>query len=195
MNKRYDWDAIQRSYDRGCTVGECRKAFGITFQTWAKAVSAGRLRLRPGPFADGRKRFDWQAIQADYDRGRTFYQCMERFGFSRCAWHKAVRRGEIRPRPLGRPLAEIVRGHGSRANVKRRLLKSGLLQNRCQECGLTEWLGSPLSIQIDHVNGVRDDHRLENLRMLCPNCHSQTETFGHRRRPNRQLLQDPARVV
>jgi 5-methylcytosine-specific restriction endonuclease McrA len=50
-----------------------------------------------------------------------------------------------------------------------------------------------LTVQIDHINGVRDDHRLENLRMLCPNCHSQTATYGQRNRS--RDLQEPAPVV
>lgn len=51
----------------------------------------------------------------------------------------------------------------------------------CDNVG--EHLGRQLTLQIDHINGVRDDNRRENLRYLCPNCHSQTETFGHRSRP------------
>ncbi|MBV8433508.1 MAG: HNH endonuclease [Candidatus Eremiobacteraeota bacterium] len=72
----------------------------------------------------------------------------------------------------------------SRRTIKKRLLQAGLLENRCDYCGLEEWMGEPLVVQIDHVNGNRADHRLENLRMLCPNCHSQTET--HCRRPKRE---------
>ena len=50
---------------------------------------------------------------------------------------------------------------------------------RCALCGLTEhWNGMPLTLQLDHANGVYDDNRLENLRWLCPNCHSQTATFA-----------------
>lgn len=63
--------------------------------------------------------------------------------------------------------------------LKKRLLSSGLLKYVCSLCGNSgEWLGSKLSLQLDHVNGVSDDHRLENLRFLCPNCHSQTDTYA-----------------
>lgn len=47
----------------------------------------------------------------------------------------------------------------------------------CWMCGLSEWINGKLILEIDHINGISNDHRIENLRFLCPNCHSQTETF------------------
>jgi len=48
----------------------------------------------------------------------------------------------------------------------------------CECCGISEWQGAKLTLQIDHINGNRRDNRIENLRVLCPNCHSQTPTFN-----------------
>jgi transposase-like protein len=139
---------------------------------------------------DARRRYDWAEIQRFYDHGNSLRQCIERFGVSRGAWNKAIKRGEFKTRPSGRPLAELLATAKSRTNVKRRLLASGLLENRCEDCGLSEWLGEPLTVQIDHINGVKTDYRLENLRMLCPNCHSQTETHGIRNRRLKRLQEN-----
>jgi 5-methylcytosine-specific restriction endonuclease McrA len=69
----------------------------------------------------------------------------------------------------------------NRSHLKERLLKEGILKNECVICGqLPTWNGKPLSLQIDHINGISDDNRLENLRILCPHCHSQTESFAGR---------------
>lgn len=66
----------------------------------------------------------------------------------------------------------------STSHLKKRLIKEALLKYECSECKLNSWMGKEISLQLDHINGVNDDNRLENLRLLCPNCHSQTPTFA-----------------
>lgn len=62
--------------------------------------------------------------------------------------------------------------------LKIRLIKGKLLKNKCELCGMEAiWRNVPLMLQLDHINGNRFDQRIENLRLLCPNCHSQTKTF------------------
>lgn len=61
--------------------------------------------------------------------------------------------------------------------VKRRLLKSGVKQYICECCGLTEWMGKPIPLELHHINGINFDNRIENLQILCPNCHSQTDNY------------------
>ena len=66
--------------------------------------------------------------------------------------------------------------------LKNRLIKENIKRDECESCGLSEWLGKKLTIELDHIDGDSRNHRLENLRMLCPNCHSQTLTFRSRKR-------------
>lgn len=66
----------------------------------------------------------------------------------------------------------------SRGSIKRRLVEENLKEYKCSLCNnLGEWNGQKLILQLDHINGINNDNRLENLRFLCPNCHSQTETY------------------
>ncbi len=67
-------------------------------------------------------------------------------------------------------------------HLRNRLIKEGQIENKCTECGITEWRGKSIQCELDHKNGKSTDHRKENLRMLCPNCHSQTENFRKRKK-------------
>jgi len=79
-------------------------------------------------------------------------------------------------------LDEILEGKHpeyNRHRLKLRLLSAGIKTNNCEECGQSgTWNDKELNMQLDHINGINDDNRLKNLRMLCPNCHTQTENFA-----------------
>ncbi len=72
----------------------------------------------------------------------------------------------------------------SSQGVIRRLLSRGWVY-ACRECGISSWRGTRLSLHLDHINGAHNDHRFVNLRLLCPNCHSQTKTYCRRKSANK----------
>lgn len=81
------------------------------------------------------------------------------------------------------PLSQIcIKGSTyARGSLKKRLLKIGIIRNICYKCNvLPVWKDKPLTLILDHINGVSSDNRIENLQMLCPNCNSQTVTFAGR---------------
>lgn len=86
-----------------------------------------------------------------------------------------VRRGGIVKQPLRKIL--IKNSTYSRTHLKDRLYKEGLKNRKCEMCGQgEEWMGKKMSLILDHINGINDDNRIENLRIVCPNCNSTLET-------------------
>jgi len=85
------------------------------------------------------------------------------------------------------PLEEILIENSTyyRGHLKDRLIKEQILEEKCNKCGMeTEWQGEKLVLVLDHINGKNNDHRIDNLRLLCPNCNSQTKTFAGRNAHN-----------
>jgi 5-methylcytosine-specific restriction endonuclease McrA len=76
--------------------------------------------------------------------------------------------------------------------LKKRLVKEGILEYKCVLCGNNgTHNGLPLTLQLDHINGVNNDHRLDNLRLLCPNCHTQQDTYAGKNKPKKEKIVTP----
>jgi len=171
-------EAVRNLLEAGVSRADVARMLGISRPTVTYHAKRFGFESDSGPA----RRYDWSEIQRYYDAGHSITECQRRFGFTRKTFMDAVKRGAAISRPQAAPIGTYLidgkRQH--RGNLKRRLLGEGLKHARCEDCGIGEWRGRPLSLELHHVNGDGRDNRLENLQLLCPNCHSQTENFGVR---------------
>lgn len=87
--------------------------------------------------------------------------------------------------PLDEILVERSTYGGGTFLLKNRLIRAGYFDEKCYRCGLTEWMGNPIPTHLEHINGDRYDNRIENLTLLCPNCHALTETYAGKNKRKR----------
>lgn len=141
-------------------------------------------------------------------RSKSLSHVISALGMSpRSAQNHARMRGHVERLGLSTEHFEIVRGtrtrksldeilvegrHTDSGSLRKRLIRAGYKKSECEGCGLSEWRGEPIALELDHVNGVHDDNRLSNLRILCPNCHSLTPTWRGR---NTKKTRDSARTI
>jgi hypothetical protein len=172
--------------------GYSQAMIGVELGLSKATVSYHARRLGRPVHDEFARRYDWDEVQRAHDAGLRALECCKHFGFSKATWSKAVATGRIQPRSHLIPLEQLlVKGRRTnRSHLKQRLLDAGIKENRCERCGISAWSGEPLNAQLHHKNGDGSDNRLPNLIFLCPNCHSQTDTYGGRnghRRSERHL--------
>jgi transposase len=169
----------------GASVMEVARVLGLSKST----VCHHKRRLGYAIDAKFNRRYDWAEVQRFYDLGHSISECQAHFGFARKTFMDAVKRGDLVTRPNGALIETyLVRGRRTnRTHLKARLFREGLKENRCERCGIDAWLGDPLSMALHHLNGDGLDNRLENLIILCPNCHAQTPNFSGRNRRLRRI--------
>lgn len=175
LRRRIEDLALDTSHFRSC--GQRRASYSPeqlrdavkNSRSLRQTLIALGLRAEGGNYRTVRRAIDTLEIDTSHFTGQ--------------GWRKDSTRPMTPPRPLKEVLVE--NSEATTSHVRRRLLQEGLVEQQCAICGIREWMGKPLTIELDHVNGIHNDHRLENIRMLCPNCHSQTPTYRgrNRRRP------------
>jgi 5-methylcytosine-specific restriction endonuclease McrA len=129
-----------------------------------------------------------EQIKEAYEKYQTLHMASAELGMTIVSlWRRAKKIGlawkdkkyrSVTTKKL--PTNEILEGNHpyyQTLKLKKRLVKEGIKENRCEICDITEWNNKPISMQLDHIDGNSHNHKLENLRMTCPNCHSQTDTY------------------
>lgn len=177
---------------QGCPQRKIALDLGVS--TGTVAYHAKKIRL--GESVAPRKLVNWREIQDYVDRlGLRKFEVMKAFGVSNQGILDAIRRGDLklqeRPVPSLDQLEDSLTGSRSTQASRRKLRKALIAEGveyRCSECGIDEWRGYPITLALDHINGDSRDNFRENLRFLCPNCHSQTETYGGRNKTKYQRV-------
>jgi hypothetical protein len=155
-----------------------------------------------------RVRYSEEAAREAIAASRSYSEALRRLGmraaggnhatlrkYAERIWHiptdhfdpRAAQRRQLAER-APRPLSEYLTEHStySRGALKRRLFSEGLKERRCEQCGVgEEWNGREMALVLDHINGVADDNRLENLQIVCPNCAATLDTHCGRNKPRR----------
>ena len=198
-------DQIKKLLLKGKNYGEISREVGCASSTIA--YHAKKLKLNRYTFE--RKTYNWKTVQAYYDDGHTIQEALDYFGMDRSSWHEARNRGDVitvdtperkaklkyrrmngLSKGINGALSEEIFKENSlhtTQTAKNRILRNELIPYSCdnKKCFLhgkinPSWAGDGIVLHLDHKNGISNDHRLDNLRFLCPNCHSQTETYAGR---------------
>jgi len=105
--------------------------------------------------------------------------------FTGAGWNVGARYRNINPTAALTDIMVENSTYNFTHGLKKRLLKEGVKSHRCEGCGLTEWLGERIPLELHHANGVNNDHRLGNLRLLCPNCHALIDNYRGKNQNNK----------
>ena len=143
-----------------------------TSVTWTEVLHGLGLKMTGGNYRHIQSRVKALGISTDHFKGQGWAKGLTQGTDGRIA--KRVRSQQI-------PDEEVFKKNSTynTSALWKRLMRLGW-EDRCAICGITEWCGEKLRLHVDHINGDSADHRLENLRLLCPNCHSQTKTYAGR---------------
>lgn len=126
------------------------------------------------------KDFDWQAIQKYYNVSKSIRDTAKYFKMSTSTIDKAIANNLLTKvvNDFDKSKYLVENSPHGRSIVKRFIIKNNLIEYKCEQCKCDPiWNNKKLVLVLDHINGINNDNRIENLRFLCPNCNSQMDTF------------------
>jgi len=168
----------------GATCAEVVKKIGVKRSTVDYHAKKIGVSILVGHY----RKYNWSDIQNDITGGMTVKEIREKHGFAVGSYTKAVNRGELNPK---KPLVQmsldelcalfdgldVLPYH--RQCIRKKMVSEGI-PYECAWCGVSEWRGRKLTLDVDHVDGCRTHNVRTNFRFLCPNCHSITPTWKGR---------------
>ena len=153
----------------------------ISEETWQELINVSTS------YSDLLHRIGKRDGRQDYKALKTFLAQYPDLDFSKMK-ENANNRKHINEIPFGEVFKKGT--HYSSSLLRNKLIKSGIKTfEKCEECGITEWNGKPIVIQLHHKDGDSSNNELDNIAELCPNCHSQTENYS--RKKNRTIIKNP----
>lgn len=191
-----NWESIQQDHDSGIVIEELCQKYGINRNWFTQAKREGRfVGRRRKNYERAASNFNWEDIQRYYDETHDPRKCCRHFGCTWLTFCFAVKTNKIKiikrslsPQDLDK--RKLVAG----TVAKHVLVKHGL-PYVCARCGINHWNDQLLVLQIHHKNGNRFDHRKDNVILLCPNCHSQTDNFGGKKTPSSTFMKLVTQMV
>ncbi len=111
------------------------------------------------------------------------------------AWNQGARFKHFGKTYPDEEIFKVGSATNSNSSVKKRLLSKGLIEYQCNSCGIAEWMDKPISLELNHINGINNDNSIPNLELLCPNCHSQTDNFRGRNQTSAKLEERKQRFL
>lgn len=166
----------------GLTYSEIAARTGLSAATISYHAKKNGLTRGKAPS------YNYDSIQQDIDAGMNYKEIHSKHGIANATLTNAVKRGElVLPKtksslPIEDLLEEVKErrtGPHERLLIKKRLVEGGV-KNECSMCGNSEWMGHKLVLELDHIDGNPRNNTTENFRLLCPNCHSTTDTWRGR---------------
>jgi hypothetical protein len=131
------------------------------------------------PYEERYKKFCNQSCSASYNNRGVTRHSTHPGDCANCGKRKEKRHNKYCNECIGANVysSKITVLEEAKSDLKRRTILLELRGRRCELCGITEWRGKPAPIELDHIDGNPDNNTSENLRLICPNCHAQTDTY------------------
>ena len=187
MTKKHEVskELLQSLCEESKTCAEVAKKLGFTETTVRRRmVEYGLKPLKPN------NRYTKEVMEPIVRESFSLAEVMKKLGLKPVGGNYALIKASIRKHDLNtdhftgqawnrgryQPLGEL----RCKSAIRNYMLRE--VNNTCEHCGIMEWQGKPITLELDHINGDNTDNSRENLRILCPNCHSQTSTFRNQKR-------------